>query len=66
MPTYLAFLRAINLGPTRKFPKAEIIAASEAAGFDSVETYINSGNVRVTSSMRSPAKVTAVLEKAYA
>ena len=66
MPTYLAFLRAINLGPTRKFPKAEIIAASEAAGFDGVETYINSGNVRVTSSMRSPAKVTAALEKAYA
>ena len=25
MPTYVAFLRAINLGPNRKFPKADIV-----------------------------------------
>ena len=47
MATYLAFLRAINLGATRKFPKAAIIAATEAAGFTDVETYINTGNVRL-------------------
>jgi uncharacterized protein (DUF1697 family) len=66
MPTYIAFLRAINLGPTRKFPKAAIIRACEAAGFTDVETYINSGNVKVTTSMRSTAKVEATLEKAFA
>ena len=48
MPTYIAFLRAINLGPTRKFPKDAIKAAAERAGFTDVETYINTGNVRVT------------------
>jgi uncharacterized protein (DUF1697 family) len=65
VPTYIAFLRAINLGSTRKFPKAAIVRACEAAGFTDVETYINSGNVRVTTSMRSPAKVEAALEKAF-
>jgi uncharacterized protein (DUF1697 family) len=66
MPTYIAFLRAINLGSTRKFPKAAIVRACEEAGFTDVETYINSGNVRVTTSMRSPAKVEAALERAFA
>ena len=65
MPTYVAFLRAINLGPTRKFPKDAIKAAAEKAGFTDVETYINTGNLRVTSRMRSRAKVEEALEKAF-
>ena len=52
MPTYVAFLRAINLGPNRKFAKAAIIEAVEERGFTDVETYINTGNVRFTSSTR--------------
>ncbi len=66
MPTYVAFLRAINLGATRKFPKDAIKAATEAAGGSDVETYINTGNVRLTHSARSVAKVQAALEQAYA
>ncbi|MEO6509973.1 MAG: DUF1697 domain-containing protein [Nocardioides sp.] len=65
MPTYVAFLRAINLGPTRKFPKAAIVEATEDCGFTDVETYINTGNVRFKSSLRSRAKVEAALEKAF-
>ena len=65
MPTHLAFLRAINLGATRKFPKDAIRAACEGAGFTGVETYINTGNVRVTSSLRSRRKVEAALEEAF-
>ncbi len=65
MPTYVAFLRAINLGPTRKFPKADIVAATEAAGGRDVRTHINTGNVRLTTGMRSRARVEAALEKAY-
>ena len=65
MPTYVAFLRAINLGPTRKFPKDAIKAAAEKAGFTDVETYINTGNLRVTARMRSRAKVEEALEKAF-
>ena len=66
MPTYVAFLRAINLGATRKFPKDAIKAATEAAGGRDVETYINTGNVRLAHSARSVAKVQAALEEAYA
>jgi uncharacterized protein (DUF1697 family) len=66
VPTYIAFLRAINLGATRKLPKAAIVRACESAGFTDVETYINSGNVRVTTPMRSTPKVEAALEKAFA
>jgi uncharacterized protein (DUF1697 family) len=65
MPTYIAFLRAINLGPKRKFPKADIVAATEAAGATDVETYINTGNVRLTTPLRSRARVESALEKAY-
>lgn len=65
MPTHLAFLRAINLGAKRKFPKDAIKAACESAGFTDVETYINTGNVRVTSTLRSRAKVESALEKAF-
>jgi len=65
MATYLAFLRAINLGPNRKFPKADIVGATEAAGGTDVATYINTGNVLLTSRLRSRARVEAVLEEAY-
>ena len=65
MATYIGFLRAINLGAKRKFPKADIVAAVEAAGFTDVETYINTGNVRFDTTMRSRAKIEAALEKAF-
>jgi uncharacterized protein (DUF1697 family) len=65
MTTYIAFLRAINVGK-RMFAKAAIVRACEGAGFTDVETYINTGNVRVTTTLRSRAKVEDALEKAFA
>ncbi|QSR25470.1 hypothetical protein CFH99_07505 [Nocardioides aromaticivorans] len=65
MPKYVAFLRAINLGAKRKFPKADIVTATEAAGGTDVETHINTGNVLLTTSLRSRAKVESALEAAY-
>jgi len=65
MPTYIAFLRAINIGK-RQFAKAAIIKACEDAGCTDVETYINTGNVRVTTPLRSRTKVEATLEAAFA
>ncbi len=64
MPTYIAFLRAINVGK-RMFAKDAIVRACEAAGCTDVETYINTGNVRVTSPLRSRAKVEEALEQAF-
>ncbi|MCB8956989.1 MAG: DUF1697 domain-containing protein [Nocardioides sp.] len=66
MATYIGFLRAINLGATRKFPKDAIVAAAEGAGFRDVETYINTGNIRFDTTMRSRARIEAALEAAFA
>ena len=65
MTTYVAFLRAINLGATRKFPKAAIVEATEGAGFTDVATHINTGNVRLATRMRSRPAIEQRLEDAY-
>ncbi|WP_134765017.1 DUF1697 domain-containing protein [Nocardioides sp. 1609] len=65
MTTHVAFLRAINLGATRKFPKEAIVAATGTAGFDDVATHINTGNVRFSTRMRSRARIEDALERAY-
>lgn len=66
MADYVAFLRAINLGKNRKFPMAEMRACLDVAGFADVETYIQTGNVRLSTSMRSPERVAARLEEIFA
>lgn len=45
MSTYVAFLRAINLGAKRKFGKDELRGCLARNGFFDVETYLNTGNV---------------------
>lgn len=65
MATYLAFLRAINLGPKRVFPMDDIRRAVEGAGFEAVQAHINTGNVRFETRMRSRPKIEQVLEKAF-
>ncbi len=66
MADYVAFLRAINLGKNRKFPMAELRECLAEAGFGDVETYIQTGNVRLSSSLRSPQRVAARLEEVFA
>lgn len=66
MTSWVVFLRAINLGRTRKFPKADIIAATEAAGGTEVATHINTGNVFLQHPLRSRARLEQHLEAAYA
>ena len=61
MPTYIAFLRAINVGG-RFIKMADLRTGLSHRVFDDVATYIQSGNVRFTSSLRSAAKVELVLE----
>jgi len=65
MPSYVAFLRAINLGAKRKFPKDDIRACVESLGCTGVDTHINTGNVLLTTTLRSRAKVEAALEEAF-
>ena len=62
MASYVALLRAVNVGGTGKLPMKELKAMCEETGFESVETYIASGNVVFTAT-DSEAKVKDLLEK---
>ncbi|WP_211443702.1 DUF1697 domain-containing protein [Collimonas humicola] len=68
MYSYVALLRAVNVGGTGKLPMSELKAMCESLGFAKVRTYIASGNVVFTSKL-SATSVKAKLEaclKAYA
>ena len=45
MASYVALLRAVNVGGTGKLPMKELKAMCEETGFESVETYIASRNI---------------------
>lgn len=59
--TFVALLRAVNVGGTGKLRMAELTALCEAEGFARVRTYIASGNV-VFESDQDAAVVKAALE----
>lgn len=65
MPGYVVFLRAINLGKNRKYPMAELRACLEEAGYADVQTYIHTGNVRLSSARRSTPRLTEELEALF-
>ena len=65
MNAFVALLRAVNVGGTGKLPMTELKAMCEAAGFQSVRTYIASGNV-VFQSAKTEAQVKGALEAALA
>jgi len=62
MTTFIALLRAVNVGGTGKLPMSELKSMCELAGFTNVRTYIASGNV-VFDSSKSAAKVKSALEE---
>lgn len=55
MTSYVALLRAVNVGGTGKLPMSELKTMCEAAGFTDVRTYIASGNVVFTSRLTESA-----------
>jgi uncharacterized protein (DUF1697 family) len=61
MLVFVVLLRAVNVGGTGKLPMSQLKAMCEAAGFESVQTYIASGNV-VFRSAKSESQVKAALE----
>jgi len=62
VPVFVALLRAVNVGGSGKLPMKELKAMCEQCGFESVETYIASGNV-VFRSSDSPDRARSVLER---
>ena len=65
MGSFVAMLRAVNVGGTGKLPMSELKAMCEELGFADVRTYIASGNV-VFDSRKSEAAIKAALEERLA
>ncbi len=63
MASYVAFLRAVNVGGTGKLPMATLREMCSELGFGQVTTYIASGNVVFTSTLTKSA-VKRALEQA--
>ena len=53
MATYVAFLRGVNLGPNNKISMSALRAMAEDRGYTDVATYINSGNLIISSSKKA-------------
>jgi len=64
MPTHIGFLRAVNIGK-RQYKTAHLRATLEQAGYADVETYIQTGNIKITTPLRSRAKVEQELEALF-
>jgi uncharacterized protein (DUF1697 family) len=65
MSSFVALLRAVNVGGTGKLPMSDLKAICEELGFTSARTYIASGNV-VFASRKSEAAIKSALEKRLA
>jgi uncharacterized protein (DUF1697 family) len=63
MTSFVALLRAVNVGGTGKLPMTDLKAMCEKLGFTQVQTYIASGNV-IFESRKSEAAVKKALEAA--
>jgi uncharacterized protein (DUF1697 family) len=48
-------LRGINLGPNRRVPMADLRQSLADAGFENVETYVQSGNIALDSTAKPAA-----------
>jgi uncharacterized protein (DUF1697 family) len=65
VPRYVVLLRGINLGPRNRVAMPALREALEEAGFDDVQTYVQSGNV-VLSSRAKAESVRRKVEQAIA
>lgn len=64
MPTYIALLRGINLGPRNKIAMADLRELLGSLGLEDVRTHILSGNAIFTSRRRSIPRLEQQIERA--
>jgi uncharacterized protein (DUF1697 family) len=57
MPTYISMLRGINVSGQKKIKMTDLRDLYESLGFDSVQTYIQSGNVVFHSKLADTRKI---------
>ena len=63
MNTYIALLRAINLGPRNRVAMADLRDLVTRLGFGNVQSLLQSGNLVFESDARSAAQLEGVLER---
>jgi uncharacterized protein (DUF1697 family) len=63
MTTYIALLRAVNLGPTNKVAMADLRVLVGELGFADVKTLLQSGNVVFRGKTQKTAALEQLLEK---
>ena len=59
MPTFVALLRGVNVGKTKRVPMADLRALLSRLGYTSVATLMNSGNAVFHAPRGTPAKHSA-------
>lgn len=57
MKTYIVLLRGVNVGGHHKLPMAELRKLLSEQGFEDIKTYIQSGNVVLSSSLANNSKI---------
>ncbi|HUL43463.1 MAG TPA: DUF1697 domain-containing protein [Bacteroidota bacterium] len=63
MKTYIALFRAINVGGKNALPMKELAVLLQKLGCVDVRTYIQSGNVVLTSAEKSPERLSVQISK---
>ncbi len=63
MKTYIALLRGINVGGHKKILMAELREILEKAGFRNVQTYIQSGNIILQSTISDRKEIESLIKK---
>jgi uncharacterized protein (DUF1697 family) len=61
----IVLLRGVNIGPRNRVPMPELRKLLTEAGFDDVRTYVQSGNI-VLSSTKTPSQVSRAVEREIA
>jgi uncharacterized protein (DUF1697 family) len=62
MARHILLLRGINLGPSRRVPMADLRALLTDAGYEDVATYVQSGNIVLSSPAQPSELESAVAE----
>jgi uncharacterized protein (DUF1697 family) len=65
VPQHIVLLRGINLGPRNRIGMPDLRSALETAGFDDVRTYVQSGNIVLSSRTRPAETVRGVIAKEF-
>jgi uncharacterized protein (DUF1697 family) len=66
MPVYVSLFRGINVGGNHQVKMAELKALHEALGLESVQTYIQSGNVLFSSDEADAQSLREGIEEGFA